>query len=390
MMIPAIVLSSHTAGLGVIRALGVKGVPIVSVYYDKNDMGYVSKYVRERVFAPHPEDHEEEFVGLLMDYVKQNGSGLVVSADDATLSVLSRHKEKLEEHCIVACTGWEVAEKFIDKKYTYELAEQHGIPCPKTFMPKTVGDLDACAATITYPCLVKPSKSHLYCRQFRRKLTRVENAGQVYAAFREATEAGMEVMLQEYIPGDDSNGANYNSYYWDGRPLVEFTARKLRLYPMEFGVPSAVESGKIPEVVGSGRKILEALGYSGYSCTEFKKDPRDNTYKLLEVNGRHNRSTLLSVACGINFPWIEYLHLVHGEVPEQQPFREGLCWIDDVKDLVQMVLSVRQGVRYFKAHLEPYRHSHVYSVFDRNDLMPICKRVVNLITGTMEGHPSSH
>jgi len=389
-MIPAIVLSSHTAGLGVIRALGAMGVPIVSIYYDKSDMGYVSKYVRERVRAPHPEEHEAEFIDLLVDCVQRTGNALVIASDDATLSVVSRHKEKLKAHCIVACTGWDIAEKFIDKQHTYSLAEQHGIPCPWTYLPKTVGDLEDFAATVTYPCLVKPSKSHQYFRQFQKKLTRVENAGELHAAFREANEAGMMVMLQEYIPGDDGNGVNYNSYHWDGRPLVEFTARKVRLSPPEFGVPSAVESMNVPEIIGPGRKILEVLGYSGYSCTEFKKDPRDNVYKLLEVNGRHNRSTLLSVACGINFPWLEYRHLVYGELPEQRPFQEGFCWIDDVKDLSHLFLSGRKGVRYFRDHFSGSHQGRVYSVLDRHDLLPICKRVIDLVNRTLKGNPFSH
>ena len=32
----------------------------------------------------------------------------------------------------------------------------------------------------------------------------------------------------------------------------------------------------------------------GFACTEFKYDARDRTFKLLEVNGRHNLSSLLS------------------------------------------------------------------------------------------------
>ncbi len=58
---PAIVLATHTMGLGVIRALGRMGVPIVAVYYDRQkDMGYVSKYVQHKVYVPHPEQSDFE------------------------------------------------------------------------------------------------------------------------------------------------------------------------------------------------------------------------------------------------------------------------------------------------------------------------------------------
>jgi predicted ATP-grasp superfamily ATP-dependent carboligase len=384
MLTPAIILSSHTAGLGVIRSLGIHGIPIISIYYDRHDMGYVSKYVTRRVRAPHPEEQEEPFVDLLIDCLKREGGGVVFPADDATLSVVSRHKARVERYGTIACTDWGVAEKYLDKRHTYAIAERYGIPHPRTFTPASPGELAACAAAITYPCLVKPCQSHVYSRQFRRKLTRVGNAAELHAAVQEARQAGLDVMLQEYIPGDDTNGVNYNSYYWSGRPLMEFTARKLRMSPPEFGVPSAVESRHIPEIVEPGRTILEALGYYGYSCTEFKKDPRDDTYKLLEVNGRHNRSTLLSVACGINFPWIEYCHLLTGTVPKQQPAPEGHWWVDDIKDLAGLFARNRRagGVREY---LAPYRRGTVFSVYERDDMKPICKRVMDLAMRAMTG-----
>jgi D-aspartate ligase len=71
-------------------------------------------------------------------------------------------------------------------------------------------------------------------------------------------------------------------------------------------VPSVVISKDINGVIESGRKILQASSYDGYSCTEFKKDIRDGKYKLMEINGRHNHSALLSIRCGINFLLIEY------------------------------------------------------------------------------------
>ena len=55
-------LSSHTIGLGLIRALGQMGVPIIVVYYNKHDMGYVSKYVKKKIYASHPEKYEKEFL----------------------------------------------------------------------------------------------------------------------------------------------------------------------------------------------------------------------------------------------------------------------------------------------------------------------------------------
>lgn len=302
------VLSTHTMGLSVIRALGKMGVPIIAVYYDDSDMGYASKYVDESICAPHPENFEKQFIELLVESATRFNGSLLIPADDATLVAVSRNKNLLEQYYTVACTEWEVTRKFIDKKFTYALADAIGVPAPRTTIPHTFEDVEKYHQTIQYPCLVKPSLSHAYFDLFGEKMVKAENLDQLLAAYEQATRFSLEVLLQEIIPGDDSQGANYNSYFWDGTPLVEFTAQQIRNAPPELGSPRVVVSKHIPELLEPGRKILQAIGFSGYSCTEFKKDPRDGIYKLMEVNGRHNRSSALAVQCGVNFPWIQYKH----------------------------------------------------------------------------------
>ena len=85
-IVPAIVLGSHVMGLAVIRALGIMGVPIVVLVYDeREDMGYVSKYVTERIPAPHPEKSEDQFIELLVKCAARLGGSLLIPTSDETL-----------------------------------------------------------------------------------------------------------------------------------------------------------------------------------------------------------------------------------------------------------------------------------------------------------------
>ncbi|MFX0132636.1 MAG: hypothetical protein ACFFDN_03215 [Candidatus Hodarchaeota archaeon] len=383
MKIPAVILSSHTTGLAVIRALGQMGVPIIVIYYEKIDMGQVSKYVKERIFAPHPEKFEKEFIDLLTKSSQRFGKCLLIPADDPTLVVVSKNKSQLKKHFHVGCTEWQITRKFIDKKFTYELAESNGIPAPKTIIPKSIEDLERYDKKIEYPCLVKPRQSHLYSKLFKKKMTRVENFNQLISAYRDATDVGIEVLIQELIPGDDTQNVNYNSYFWESKPLVEFTAEKIRLSPPKFGVPSIVISKYIPEIIKPGRQILQAMGFYGYSCTEFKKDTRDGVYKLMEVNGRHNRSGILSVRCGINFPWIEYKHLTQRELPIACSYQNGIYWIDEFRDIVHNSKYIIKERYSLFQYLRPYQRSHIFSTFDLQDPIPFIKRCINLGTRTL-------
>jgi D-aspartate ligase len=378
-VVPAIVLGSHVMGLAVIRALGIMDVPIVALVYDeREDMGYVSKYVSKKIPAPHPERFEDQFIELLVKSASHFSGSLLIPTDDGVLGAISRHKTLLERHYLVACTEWNITEQFIDKKNTYALADAIGVPAPKTIIPHSVEDVEKYSKTVLYPCLVKPCQSQRYQDRFKQKMVRVENFKQMLAAYQEAVDADLEMMLQEWIPGDDTQGVNYNSYFWNGEPLTEFTAEKVRNAPPELGSPRVAVSKHIPEVLEPGRKILRAMGFYGYSCTEFKKDARDGIYKLMEVNGRHNRSGLLAVKCGINFPWIQYKHLVCGELPPACDYQTGIYWIDIFRDISYSLKYYRKEGYSLTQYIQPYRNQHVDAIWDKQDSKPFIRRGVNL------------
>ena len=64
----------------------------------------------------------------------------------------------------------------------------------------------------------------------------------------------------------------------------------------------------IPELEQYGSVLLKEIGYYGLSEVEFKKDPRDGRYKLLEINARTWLWHSLAIRCGVDFP----LPSVHG------------------------------------------------------------------------------
>lgn len=375
-LVPAIILSSHTIGLGVTRALGIMGVPIITVSYEKSDMGYLSKYVKKSIFAPHPEYESSNFLNFLIDLVKKNKGSILIPCDDTTLKIVSKYKGELSDFSIVAATDYHITEKYIFKKNTYELAEKNGIKIPITINLKTIDDLKKLNKNIEYPCILKPCESQNYFDKFKKKLVKILNYDQLIYEFETAASAGFEMILQEYIPGNDTFGVNYNSYFWNGEPLVEFTAQKIRLAPPKFGVPRVVMSKNIEEIYEPGRSILKSIGFYGYSCTEFKKDPRDGIYKLMEVNGRHNRSTLLSTKSGINFPWIQYKHLVLGEIPKKSEFKENIYWIDDLRDIIYTIKYFREEKYAIKDYVKPYFKKKIFSIFDTEDIKPFIKRII--------------
>jgi D-aspartate ligase len=377
--VPVLVVGAQTAGLGVVRSLGRRRIPVVVLHDKSSDVAHLSCFATASVRVPPPDRDEAAFVRAVLELSAAYGGGVIVPTGDEAVVAVSRHYDVLARHFTVACPPWEVTARFIEKRRTYELAAAVGVACPRTIAPATREDAEEYAETATFPCLVKPSRGDRFVARFGTKMFRATNALELLDGYDRAMDAGCDVVLQEFIPGADDQGVNYNSYWVDGRPAVEFTAVKVRGGPPRLGSPRVVVSRRVPEVLEPGRAILRAMRFSGYACTEFKRDARDGRLKLMEVNGRHNLSTALAVQCGIDFPWLQYRHLVFGETPAQRPFTEGVYWIDLLRDLAYSF--ARRGGEQFglATYLRPYAGPRVFAIPSGDDPMPFVKECAGLV-----------
>ncbi len=385
---PIVIVGAHTMGLAIIRAFELLDIERVFISYDRDDMGRASRYASKVFDSPHPETQMEQFVDFLIKLAPKYPGAVLFPASDPALKALSRNKEILSNHYIVACPEWPIVELTIDKKRTYEVAEKVGIPCPKTLLPQSEEEVQEYSRHVEYPCLVKPTQSHLYFSKFHHKMVLAQSRNELISAYQKASEAGLEVVLQEFIPGEDSMGVNYNSYANNGEVVVEFIAKKVRSAPPAIGSPCVVMSAEMPVVCEVGRKLINALGFYGYSCTEFKLDKRDGLYKLMEINGRHNLSGLLATRCGLNFPFLHYRHLVFGEIPTQSRYEMGKYWIDLSRDFAYYLTGTFARKYSLGNFLKPYFSKHVFAIYDGRDIGPFFMRDKILIRGLFTGERS--
>lgn len=375
---PALVLSANIPALGVIRGLAEGHVPVFLFRYRDDDMAQASRHVRQSFQTRDPLADERGFVEDLLGRGRRFHGALLMPSSDETLAATSRFKSELEDHYVVGCPAPETAQVCLDKALTARLADEAGLPAPRTVVPRTLDEAVAAGGSLGFPLLVKPAQSHLYYRAFKHKMAQVGDRAELEQRYAEAAAAALEVMLQEVIPGNDDDVVNYNAYCRDGNVLVEFTARQLRKAPPRLGSPRVLVSEWIPQVVGPGRDIVAALGYTGFANVELKRDVRDGQYKLLEINARHNMSSLLAVRCGVNFPMIEYLHRIRGELPRPRRQREGIHWVNNLQDLAYSLRGWRAEGLSLSAFLTPYARPHCDAILDRHDLGPFGARVSNL------------
>jgi predicted ATP-grasp superfamily ATP-dependent carboligase len=116
-------------------------------------------------------------------------------------------------------------------------------------------------------------------------------------------------------------------------------------------------------------RFLLAINYYGLVELEYKLDPRDGQYKLLDVNARTWGYHTLGSGAGVDFPYLLFADQVGGCV-EPCRGRAGVSWIRLVTDLPTGVLEILGGRQDCRAYLRSLKRFHVESVFSREDPLP--------------------
>jgi predicted ATP-grasp superfamily ATP-dependent carboligase len=122
------------------------------------------------------------------------------------------------------------------------------------------------------------------------------------------------------------------------------TARKNRQYPPNFGSGSYMEACWSQEIADLSVDLLRKLGYRGVCGTEFKWDPRDRVWKLIEVNPRPTLWFALCRAAGVDVIWDAYCDLIGQPNPVHVHCQDDrIRWQLLVRDLLSSWHFLRTG-----------------------------------------------
>jgi D-aspartate ligase len=362
MKTPALVVDvGWVNGLAAIRSLGRAGVPVLALDHRRSALGFRSRYAQP-VLCPDPQD-EEAFVAFLAE-LELDAPAPVFPTHDEPLNAIARGASRLDGRFLYPFPSWEVLSRIQSKRAQLETAQALGIETPRWSAPASAAQARGAAEELGLPVLVKPSSTEGFKRRFGRQAFRCETAAQVERAY--ADTGPYEPLLQEVVPGGDTELYTLGSYLApDGEPLGLFCGRKLRQTPPGVGTCRVGEAVWVEEVVQQGLELLRALGHTGLSQVEFKRDPRDARFRLMEVNPRLWQWHGLAAACGVDLTRIAYEDLV-GErpAPVSMNGRRRRRW----------AITLLPG-----ESPAPQRPPYVDAVFARDDLKPALVQVARLL-----------
>lgn len=324
---PALVLGDDPVNvLGVARNLGRSAVPVHRLGAS-DDPVLRSRYVRGTRVVPGLDDlADDEYVALLHEMARGiGGRAVLYPLSDLHVLKVSRNAADLARSFLPLAADAAVAETLVNKRRFYTSLAERGVPHPASRFPASREEFHAAAEEIGYPVFLKPEISPLFARRFRLKGLVARDGEELDRHFDTLQPAGLNVMVQEIIPGD-AQCMHGCAGFKAGARVWTFTYRRLREFPPGFGCGSLMSS--VPDIAGRTPLVayLTQIGYEGIFDAEFKLDPRDEVFKLIEINARSWWQNELPSASGFNIIKAAFDH-AHGGTVELGDYRHGVLWM---------------------------------------------------------------
>ena len=374
-----IVIGDHVQALGIVRSLGKRGVPVYLVNNRRICITRFSRYLKK--FIKCPDFTDNRIINFLINLAKKErvDDWILMPTNDAAVYVLSRYKDALEEHFKVPTPSWDIVKYAYNKKLTYKLAERIGIPIPKTIYPENTEDLRG--IDLNFPAIIKPATMHLFYKKTKTKVFKVNNKKELIEAYLKASRVidPSEILVQEVIPGGPEFLYSFCSFYKNGEIIGMFMGKRSRQKPMDFGKSSTyVESVFIRELIEPSKRFLDAINYYGLSEIEFKMDPRDGKFKLLEMNARTWLWHSLAIRCGVDFPYLIYKDLNGGNVKPVKTYRKNVKFIHIYTDLSVVIPLLLRGKMSLREYITSLKGEKEFAVLSKDDPLPFIAETLTL------------
>lgn len=377
--IPVIICGDYIAAYGTIRGLSQYDIPIYIVSKTGKDLATYSRFVKKTLQLDPKNPNCIEKLNTWFTNEIGTDAVLMVAGDDYFLDTLAKGHSDLLPSMKTTFPDWKIVSLVREKRRTYKIAEELGIPLPKTHYISCrteLQDLLEEGMEANFPILMRTEvDSTLFLKQYRTKGVVCNNDEELLRNYEKYNGFYGTLLIQEFISGNENNlfclktVLNKNS-----EPLAVFIDRKLRT-SKQFSSCSLTTSTWSNQVVEYGLRLLKEIGYVGYASVEFKFDHRDTRFKLMEINGRISMNNSNALKCGINLPYLMYKEALNGPLPPlkecKQTYPDDILWWYPVDDLFSIYHSIRTKTFNPFQYIKSLRgRGYIIEPLNINDLKP--------------------
>ena len=382
----AIVLDPNDNGPPLARSLQRHGVAVSFIATPPCAWTTRARGVDGHVLGLLPEQTTQWLV--LLNRLAARGRGVLISASDAASEFVALNREQIAASLISFESKQSAHLALMDKSSMHDLATRAGVPQPRVVSVRSLSELGDAAAEIKFPCVLKPAMSHVWRRRFgERRAIVVSDADALAASAAPALDAGLEMLVSEYVPGPVSDIETAVIVRCsDGTLPLAYTKRKIYQHP-ELGAGTLHETCEASDTLTLARRLLDAANFVGLASVEAKRHASTGEVVLIEANVRVPQAFGLGDAAGVDASWRLYATLAGVPVRQQPQQRQGVRLLVATREL-RALADVIGDAGMLRRRIRSYRNVRVVSGIRFDDprlVMSFLRHV--LLRGLLEGCP---
>ncbi len=316
--------SDNRQTLAATRTLGRGGHRVFTAGDLPESLAAASRHCAGHYPYPSPVRDPAGFVRAVVAAAGQCDAELLLPMTEISTLLLTEARAQLPPGCRLPFPDNGAVATAANKAAVLELAGELGVPIPRTVRIESHEHGDRLGATLEYPAVLKSGRSRVWNGRewLSTSVCYVRDARELQVRLAAMPPEVFPVLAQERIDGP---GVGVFLCCHSGRVVAQFAHKRLREKPPSGGQSVLCESAPVePAALDYAARLLERLDWEGVAMVEFKRDLRDGSLKLMEINGRFWGSLQLAIDAGVDFPKL-LVALREGSPPATPPeYRIGV------------------------------------------------------------------
>ena len=305
--------------LPVMRALKARGHSVTVACPSRLSLGWMSRFPDRKRLLPSAADHHgEPFIHALHELLVRERPDVTLPLFDPCAHAIAGHRDAWADWTRIPIVELDTFMLARDKAKTMRVCHLAGVPAPRTWFPEEE-PIAEIADRASYPVLIKPRISHGAVG-----IVRVDRAADLEAAHARISLERGPCIVQEFVPQD---GLQYKAQFFraaDGRIHAAVVFEKTRWFPVDGGTSSLNRTVDRPDIIATGRQLLQAMNWIGYADIDLIQDTRAGVAKVMEVNPRVTGSVKIAFEAGVDFADLLVKQALGQPLPTYQGYRVGV------------------------------------------------------------------